>query len=103
MWKKYPTRQPSSTPVVAITSFRLSAAVADSVVESMRLPSPLKKKDIHSFTAMEASSTPKVTAEKVSGWGEMIFSTEDCTSEPPISRINAATTSPDRYSYRAWP
>ena len=53
---------------------------------------------IHSFTAMEAASTPTVTQLKSTGVGEKIFSTLLLSSSTPMTRIITATISPERYS-----
>src|SRR5699024_7134467 len=103
IWKKYPAAQPRSTAEEAITSFRLSTEVACSVVERMRLPRERKKPAIQSFTPMESSSTTKVAMENSTASGWMIFWKEDFARSNPMIRINAATTRPERYSYRACP
>ena len=84
-----------------MTSFRLSAEVAARVPESISFPSFPTNRDIHSFVAMDAVRTQKVTAENSTGAGENILETEDFASSTPINRISTATHRPDRYSARA--
>ena len=102
-WAKCSTRQPARTAAEEITSFRLSPEVAWRVVDWMCRPSPAKNRDIHSFPRIATMSTPKTTGEVSTGWGWRIFPTEDWARSAPITRINAATTRPEMYSYRAWP
>ena len=102
-WAKCSTRQPARTAAEEITSFRLSTEVAWRVVDWMCRPNPAKNRDIHSFPRIATMSTPKTTGEVSTGWGWRIFPTEDWARSAPITRINAATTRPEMYSYRAWP
>ena len=91
------------TAAVASTSLRLSAEVASRVFDPMSCPSFPTNRAIHSFTPMDATSTPKVTTVNSTGSGETIFPTELFASSTPMNKISTATQSPDRYSARAWP
>ena len=84
-------------------SLRLSAAVASRAVEPMRLPRVRLNRAIHSFTAMEAISTPATAGVKSTGLGEKIRARELFTSSRPMNRISTATARPLKYSARAWP
>ena len=81
----------------------LSAAVAIRVWEPMNFPSPRLKKYIHSFTPMDPASTRTRGRENSTGVGWRIFSKLVRASSKPMTTISAATASPERYSYRAWP
>ena len=93
----------SSTAAVVKTSLRLSAEVASKADDWIWFPSRLLNTASHSFTAMEPARTSTVTAEKLTGEGAKIFSTEDFANSKPMTTIIAATASPDKYSKRAWP
>ena len=53
--------------------------------------------------AMEAASTPMLSQLKMTGVGWRTFTTDSLPSERPMARMVTLTTSPARYSYRAWP
>ena len=91
----------TKTAPVVMQSLRLSAAVARSVVESMRLARFRLNRFIQNFTAMEATSTAAAVRVKLTGVGWKILSTEVFTSSTPMTTIKAATPSPLRYSARA--
>ena len=93
----------SRTALVVSTSLRLSAAVASSVSEAMRCPTVRLKRLIQSLTAMDAASTPMLSQLKMTGVGWRTFTTDSLPSERPMARMVTLTTSPARYSYRAWP
>ena len=95
------TTAAKSTAPVEITSFRLSAAVACRVAESMRRPKVRLNRAIHSFTKMDISRTPATTGENSTGEGRNIFFTEFLASSTPMTRIRAATARPEIYSTRA--
>ena len=86
------------TADVEITSFRLSSAVAMSVVDSILRPILRLNIAIHSLTAMDAASTPMLTQLKATAVGERIFSTLPLSSSTPMTRIITATISPEKYS-----
>ena len=92
----------STAPVVS-TSLRLSAAAAASVVEPTVRPTLRFISAIHSFTAMEITSTVTAAPEKATSSGCRMLPTEVRTSSKPMTTIIAATARPDRYSNRAWP
>ena len=96
------TVETSTAPVVS-TSFRLSAAVAISVSEPMICPMVRLKPLIQSLTAMDAASTPTLSQLNATGVGCSTLTTDSLSSENPMPRMVTLTTSPARYSYRAWP
>ena len=74
-----------------------------SLIGSMRCPTVRLKRLIQSLTAMEAASTPMLSQLKMTGVGWRTFTTDSLPSERPMARMVTLTTSPARYSYRAWP
>ena len=75
-------------------------SVADRAADWIALDSPRLKKNIHSFTPMEAARMPADTTEKSTDSGRRIFSVDDLASSSPTSRISMDTASPARYSIR---
>ena len=96
--KKYAAAQPTSTAAVAMTSLRLSAEAAFSVVERILRPREPKNSDIQSLTSAPATSTAKVSTLGSTASGRMTFFAELNASSAPMTSISAATTSPERYS-----
>ena len=92
-----------STALVLSTSLRLSAAVAMRVSEPMIRPMVRLKPLIHSLTRMDAISTATVSQLNTTGVGCSTLTTDSFSSEKPMPRMVTLTTSPARYSYRAWP
>ena len=88
---------------MVITSLRLSLAVASSVVEPMRRPIFALNAAIHSFTSIDAASTPTLTQLNTIGSGAKILPTLLRSSSTPMARIITATVMPERYSNRPWP
>ena len=93
----------NSTALVVITSFRLSLAVASSVVEPMRRPMFVLNAAIQHLTTMDAASTPTLTQLNTIGSGAKILPTLLRSSSTPMARIITATVMPERYSNRPWP
>ena len=100
---KCPTSVPSRTAEVAAASERESVAVAIMAAEPMRRLRFRLKKNIHSFTRMEAHRMPTDSQEKATSTGWRTFSREDLASSRPTTRMATATARPDKYSIRPWP
>ena len=93
----------TSTALVEMTSLRLSAAVAIRVSDSMIRPTRRLKKLIHSFTRMEAHSTPTVSRLKPTSSGWRTLPADSFSRLRPMAIIMVLTARPATYSYRAWP
>ena len=93
----------TTTADVEITSFLLSAAVAISVSDSIRVPIFLLKILIQSFTPIEIRSTTIISTLQSTSDGWITFIILSLASDNPMATIMTHTTSPARYSYLAWP
>ena len=93
----------TSTAAVLSTSLRLSAAVAMRVSEEMIRPMVRLKPLIHSLTRMDTTSTATVSQPNCTGVGCSTLVTDSFSREKPMPRMVTLTTSPARYSKRAWP
>ena len=87
-----------STAEVEIASLRLSAAVANSAVEEIFLPSIVLNADNPSFRITATTNTTTSGRVNATGAGCRILSMEDLPSSTPMTMISAATAKPDKYS-----
>ena len=58
---------------------------------------------IHSLTRMDTTSTATVNQPNCTGVGCSALVTDSFSREKPMPRMVTLTTSPARYSKRAWP
>ena len=89
--------------LVAITSLRLSSAVAARTPECIFFPSFELNRERHSFTPIEIISETSTIMLKLTGCGSFIFFADSLNNSNPTITIIADNINEVRYSTLPWP